>query len=102
LAVEADRAAYRIVQEALANVLHHANATRALVTVHGSRSVVRIEIADDGTSGTSPAGVAEMVRGRGIVGMQERAAAVGGTVSIIGDSVLGGWSVRADLPVEPG
>ncbi len=103
LAVEADRAAYRIVQEALANVLHHANATRALVTVHGSRSIVRIEIADDGTSGASPAASAETGRGRGrgIVGMQERAAAVGGTVSIIGSRVLGGWLVRADLPLEP-
>jgi signal transduction histidine kinase len=98
LAVETDRAAYRIVQEALANVLHHADATRALVTVHGSARGVRIGVADDGRSAPPPDGSAGT--GRGVVGMRERAAAVGGTVSV-GGSVLGGWLVRADLPVEP-
>ncbi len=103
LAVETDRAAYRIVQEALANVLHHANATRVLVTVCGSPSGIRIGVADDGRSGAPPhgSGRAGAMRGRGVVGMRERAAAVGGTVSIVG-SVLGGWLVRADLPVERG
>jgi signal transduction histidine kinase len=100
LAVETDRAAYRIVQEALANVLHHANATRVLVTVHSGTSVVRIEVADDGRSGAPPAGSAKTSPGRGIVGMRERAAAVDGRMSIVG-SVLGGWLVRADLPVTP-
>jgi signal transduction histidine kinase len=102
-AVETDRAAYRIVQEALANVLHHANATRVLVTVCGSPSGVRIEVADDGRSGAPRpgSGATGTVPGRGVVGMRERAAAVGGAVSI-GGSALGGWLVRADLPVEPG
>ncbi|MGL5810233.1 MAG: sensor histidine kinase [Nocardioides sp.] len=101
LGAESDRTAYRIVQEALANVLHHAGATRVLVTVHGGPLSVRIEVADDGRSGTPPASSAATSSGRGMVGMRERAASVGGTLSVLG-SALGGWLVRADLPVESG
>ena len=100
LGEEADRAAYRIVQEALANVLHHAAANRVLVTVHRGPQGVRITVADDGRSAGPPVGSVDTVKGRGIVGMQERAAAVGGSVSICGSSRLGGWLVCADLPVE--
>ncbi len=101
LGAAADLAAYRIVQEALANVLHHADASRALVTVRGSSDGVRITVADDGRSAGPPAGSVDAVKGRGIVGMQERAASAGGSVSIGGSSRLGGWLVCADLPRVP-
>jgi signal transduction histidine kinase len=96
---EVDRAAYRIVQEALANVLHHAAATRVLVTVHRGPLGVQITIEDDGRSTPSRAGSVDAAPGRGIVGMQQRAVAAGGSVSVDASSLLGGWLVRADLPL---
>ncbi|MGL5823432.1 MAG: sensor histidine kinase [Nocardioides sp.] len=98
---EVDRAAYRIVQEALANVLHHAAATRVLVTVRRGPLGIRITIADDGGSVPPHAGSVDAAKGRGIVGMQQRAAAAGGSVSIGATGRLGGWLVCADLPLGP-
>ncbi|MFI1355028.1 sensor histidine kinase [Streptomyces sp. NPDC020898] len=95
-------AAYRIVQEALTNVLKHADARQVSVTVSlvrgsggdGERLVV--EVVDDGT-GTVDAG--PVGDGYGLIGMRERAAGVGGTV-VAGPMVDGGWRVSAVLPVH--
>ncbi|QYN24184.1 sensor histidine kinase [Amycolatopsis sp. DSM 110486] len=66
-------AAYRIVQEAITNVIKHAAPARCQVLVRAGDGVVRIEITDDGTRARPSAG-----RGHGIVGMTERAALFGG------------------------
>jgi signal transduction histidine kinase len=89
-------AAFRIVQEALTNVLRHANASSAHVGVRTSAGVLDIEITDDGRSdgaGVSP--------GLGLRGMGERAAALGGRVDV-GPSDQGGWRVHAILPLGGG
>ncbi|MEU8017178.1 sensor histidine kinase [Micromonospora parva] len=91
---EVDLAVYRIVQEALTNVARHAGATTAVVRVRPDRDDVLVEVEDDGTSqpGTP---------GSGIVGMRERARALGGSLSA-GSQPDGGFRVRARLPVRPG
>jgi signal transduction histidine kinase len=90
-------AGYRIVQEGLTNVLRHSTARQARVRVEvGDRTVV-IEVADDGPTraATFPAGPGG---GHGLRGMQERAAALGGTCEA-GPVNGAGWRVQARIPV---
>jgi signal transduction histidine kinase len=89
-------AAYRIVQEALTNVLRHAGATDAHVRVRASPDVLDIEITDNGR--VDSAGVSA---GLGLRGMAERAAALGGRVDA-GPRDEGGWRVHALLPLSGG
>jgi signal transduction histidine kinase len=91
-----DLAAYRIVQEALTNVLRHAGPASAEVTVaYGEKGVV-LEVTDDGQS---PAGEAVPAGGgHGLDGMRERAAAVGGELEA-GSLPRRGFRVTARLPV---
>jgi len=91
-----DATGYRIVQEALTNVLRHADASAVRVSVAGEDAAVRLEIVDDG-SGTRAAGDAS---GHGLRGMRERAAALNGTLES-GPAPGGGWRVSARLPVHP-
>jgi len=82
-----------IVSEALANVVKHAQATRAEVTVTRAGNVLRITVTDDGCGGAVPG------EGTGLTGLAQRAAAVDGTLSI--DSPPGGPTViAAELPCE--
>lgn len=92
-----DEAAYRIVQEALTNVVRHANASRVDVIAVERDGVLLLEIVDDGTEGDSSPSVAP-VRGVGILGMRERAAAVGG--ELVAGREDGGFAIRASLPLE--
>jgi signal transduction histidine kinase len=85
-------AAYRIVQEALTNVTRHAHAHTATVRVAFDNGVT-VEVTDDGRGG--PVGL-----GNGIVGMRERATALGGSVEA-GPLPGGGFRVTARLPVGP-
>lgn len=90
-------AAYRIVQEALTNVVRHAGVSRASVVVaRPGRSLV-VEVLDDGagTPGTpgTPGGDAGPAGGLGLVGIRERAAATGGRCEI-GPRPAGGFGVR--------
>jgi signal transduction histidine kinase len=87
-------AAYRIVQEALTNVLRHAGATAVRVHVEFDGEQVAIEVRDDGTGRIGTGG-----SGQGIRGMQERAGALGGTLES-GPAPGGGWRVGARLPVR--
>jgi len=92
-AVEA--AGFRIVQEALTNVLRHApQATRAEVRLATGSGALDIEVSDDGGAAPDAPGDG----GNGLRGMRERAAAVGGTVEA-GPRDGGGWTVRARLPL---
>lgn len=87
-------ASYRIVQEALTNVLRHARATRASVVVRVDADAVSIVVADDGTGSGSGGGA-----GAGVRGMRERATALGGTLDA-GPQADGGWRVEAWLPLS--
>jgi signal transduction histidine kinase len=90
-------AAYRIVQEALTNVLRHANARTARVVLRWTPDALGVEVADDG-KGAGTAGDGSHLRGHGLIGMRERAAACGGTLHA-GPGQEEGFVVAARLPV---
>jgi signal transduction histidine kinase len=90
-----DVSVYRIVQEALTNVLKHAGPARADVTISCAEEAVTIEITDDGTGGP---GNHPPVGGHGLAGMRERAAIFGGELHA-GPRPGGGFAVRARLPL---
>jgi signal transduction histidine kinase len=93
LPAEVGLAAYRIVQESLTNVLRHSQATSATVRLTYEADRLRVEVQDNGVGNpTSPSG-----HSHGILGMQERTAALGGEFEA---SALprGGFRVRATLP----
>ena len=85
-------AAYRIAQEALTNVVRHAEASSAVVTVAREGDVLRLTVDDDGVGRG-----ATTDEGSGILGMRERAMLLGGSVEVE-DSPEGGTRVDARLP----
>ena len=87
---------YRIVQEALTNVMRHAGPTSARVCIARVGDRLVIEVEDDGAGLATPLGV--IGSGNGLRGMRERASAVGGSLDV-GPRVGGGWRVSASLPV---
>jgi signal transduction histidine kinase len=91
-----DLAVYRIVQEALTNVIRHAPGASARVCVRFSTEEVGLEVVDDGRAA---AGALERPHGsgRGLAGMQERASAAGGRVEA-GPQPGTGFAVHAWLP----
>jgi signal transduction histidine kinase len=91
-----DVAVYRIVQEALTNVARHAGQASATVRLDYGDDELTVEVEDDGNgaSATSTHG-----SGKGVVGMRERAAALGGELEA-GPKPEGGFRVRARLPLE--
>lgn len=99
--------AYRIVQEALTNVLRHARARRVEVTARVEADALEVVVTDDGAgAGTDAragveAGAHAGARGGfGLVGMRERAAVLGGTVTTGPGPDGVGFRVRALLPLR--
>jgi len=92
----ADISAYRIVQEALTNVLKHAGTDRAQVRVVHGAAGVEIAVTDEGAAAREPSG-----RGHGLAGIRERVALYGGTLDA-GPAPDGGWRLVARLPREQG
>src|SRR6266545_5836190 len=90
-----DLSAYRIVQEALTNVLKHADATRAEVLVGYHPGELELEVSDDGRGPVGAAG-----GGHGLVGMRERVALYGGVLEA-GRRDGGGYRLHARLRFEP-
>ncbi len=93
-----DVSVYRIVQEALTNVLKHAGPARADVTIGCAAHTVKIEVIDNGTGSPGPLTAAG---GRGLPGMRERAAAFGGELAA-GPRPGGGFAVCVLLPLGDG
>jgi signal transduction histidine kinase len=92
-----DLSAYRIVQEALTNVVRHAAPAVAELTVHYEPDEVVIEVTNDDCSpGTRPAGRSQDGSGHGIVGMRERAAVYGGM--LLAEPTASGFRVLARIP----
>ena len=107
-----DLAAYRVVQESLTNVVRHAGASRADITVTHLDGRVEVEVTDDGNGVVPPSAATGAFRpagspvgdrrhrrsGQGIPGMRERARAIGGSLEA-GPRPGGGFRVQASLPV---
>ncbi len=91
-----DRAAYRIVQEALTNVTKHAPGSKASVDIDYGERMLVIRVEDDGTG--RPGSLTGAGGGNGIPGMRERAAALGGVLTA-GRRPEGGFRVEARLPI---
>jgi signal transduction histidine kinase len=87
-------AAYRVVQEALTNVIKHAQPARARVLVRFAPDELVVEVTDEGED--KPAAVEG---GRGIAGIRERVALYGGDVTV-GPRAGGGFHVTAAFPVR--
>jgi signal transduction histidine kinase len=92
-----DAAAYRIVQEALTNVVRHAHATCVAIRLDRRCAELAVTVDDNG-SGTPTDVNRNQRRGEGIAGMRERTAALGGRLSV-GPRPTGGFRVDARLPV---
>ena len=90
-----EAAAYRIVQESITNVVRHANARRVGVDVRARDGVLHVRVEDDGPGSANDPEAARA--GHGIVGMRERAAALGGTLSV--GRTPSGFVVAAALPI---
>ncbi|WP_336214012.1 sensor histidine kinase [Nonomuraea sp. LPB2021202275-12-8] len=95
LPADVDRAAYRIVQEALTNVGRHAGQASALVRIDYRPDELVVQVDDDGTAHPDrpPA------PGVGLLGMRERVTALGGRLRAE-PRAEGGFTVRAELPVR--
>ncbi len=90
-------AAYRILQEAMTNVVRHAHAGRIRVGVDYGAEMLTVRIDDDGTGGGA---VTRITEGTGITGMRDRVGAFGGTLEVV-RSPLGGVRVLASIPTGP-
>jgi signal transduction histidine kinase len=88
-------AAYRIVQEALTNVLRHSTAHHADVTIGWENGSLTVDVTDNGRADTRRA----RGDGHGLRGMAERAAALGGSC-VAGPGRNGGWQVHTWLPAR--
>jgi signal transduction histidine kinase len=89
-----DLSAYRIVQEALTNIMKHAPGAHAHLLVRRTDRAIDLVVVDDGPGAApTPSG------GQGLIGMRERAALVGGHLTA-GPALGGGFRVQAQLPVE--
>ena len=86
--------AYRIAQESLTNVVRHAHAQHAVVSVAVDSGELRLSVTDDGVGGEPPTDA----EGRGLLGMRERVNVLGGTIAT-GPAEDGGFAVRATIPL---
>jgi signal transduction histidine kinase len=87
---ETETGVYRIVQEALTNVIRHAGTAPATVRVEYQPQTVTIEVIDQGNAEPAPSD------GHGIAGMRERVAALGGALTA--GPTAAGFTVRATIP----
>ena len=94
LAPGVDLSAYRIVQEALTNVLKHAGRVHTEVAIRYGDRELELQITDDGPGANNSGG------GHGLIGMQERVAIYGGSMRA-GQRSEGGFAVQVRLPIEP-
>nr|WP_042197514.1 histidine kinase [Kibdelosporangium sp. MJ126-NF4]CEL23020.1 two-component system sensor kinase [Kibdelosporangium sp. MJ126-NF4]CTQ90159.1 two-component system sensor kinase [Kibdelosporangium sp. MJ126-NF4] len=97
-----DLTAYRIVQEALTNALRHGDGRKAEVTVRYAEHHLRVEVLNSGPSvlsGTAVELPSEPGAGRGLLGLRERVAVLGGDLDAR-RRLGGGFRVRAKIPLE--
>jgi signal transduction histidine kinase len=96
----ADLTAYRVVQEALTNVVKHAGGAHARVLLDWNPDALVIEVADDGRGGDADVSGGHGL-GHGLIGMRERVALYGGSLET-GGRPGGGFAVQVRLPLGKG
>jgi signal transduction histidine kinase len=90
---------YRIVQESLTNAIRHAHGSRVAIRISVGGQDLSVEVTDDGSGRTIGLGGDGL--GSGLIGLHERAMALGGSLEA-GESADGGFRVHATLPLEGG
>jgi signal transduction histidine kinase len=108
-----DLAAYRVIQEALTNVIKHAGQSRATVTLDYGDGALAVEVTDSGPPGKAaarhrgapgapgaPGALTAVPGGRGLLGLRERVLLYGGELDA-SSQPEGGWRVRARFPGQP-
>jgi signal transduction histidine kinase len=89
---EIEASAYFIVAEALTNVVKHAGAEQAEITAFVHDTMLEVQVRDDGIGGAD-------ANGHGLVGLRDRATALGGQLSVVSPPG-GGTLVQASLPLS--
>jgi signal transduction histidine kinase len=95
-----DLSAYRIVQEAVTNALRHAGSAHTQVLVRYRPDGLELLVEDDGGDAARANHAPEPGEGRGLAGMRERVAMLGGEL-VAAPSAAGGFAVHALLPTDP-
>jgi signal transduction histidine kinase len=102
-----DLAAYRVIQEALTNVIKHAGQSCATVTLDYRDDALVVEVADNGAPAeaaaryrSAPGALGAVPGGHGLLGLRERVSLYGGDLDA-GSQPQGGWRVRARFPGQP-
>ena len=105
LPAEVETALYRVVQEALTNVLKHARASNVSIVLDRRLDYVRVVIEDDGSgfdaddAGSDNDSESEGRRGLGLLGMRERLAMIGGALRV--ESSNAGTTLFVSVPLDP-
>jgi signal transduction histidine kinase len=95
-----DHTAYRIVQESITNVIRHVGPTRVTIALDHGADALEIRVTDEGGRPDEEGPRQPSVDGRGITGMRERCALLGGELTA-GQRPSGGFQVTARLPLVP-
>lgn len=98
LAPEAELALFRAAQEAMANVVRHASASRVTITLRAGPRRLRLVIRDNGR-GLPPGPAAALLANFGLAGMRERIVGMGGSVSVV-NGQPDGVILTVELPIE--
>lgn len=103
LTPDQDLCIYRIVQEAYQNVLRHSRANRVDISLRAVNSTLELSVADDGRGFETPHRLRDLARGEhyGLLGMEERAALCGGSLSLE-SAPERGTRILVRLPLETG
>jgi signal transduction histidine kinase len=94
-----DLAVFRVIQEALTNVLKHAGKPATTVRLGYEDGQLVVVVSDTGRPIRAAAPAVPAGGGRGLIGLRERIALYGGVLEA-GPSIGGGWTVRARFPVD--
>ena len=98
LPVRTELALYRVVQEALTNIVRHASATRALIRLEEQQGILRITVSDNGCGFDTNTVLNSQDHGMGLMSIQERVELMGGTLTF--NSVIGrGTYLSVEVPM---
>jgi signal transduction histidine kinase len=97
LTSEQRRHLYLMLKESFTNIVRHARATHVTVRASTTGRTLRVEIADDGVG--LEGGAATEGSGRGLDSLRQRAALLGGSLSIVSPDTVRGTRIVLDIPV---
>ncbi len=102
LSPEIETTLFRVVQEAIANIVRHAHAKNASVSLHFKKGAIEVHVRDDGRGFNVEEAISskDRPRGLGLLGMKERIELMNGTLSILSRSGSGGTEINIEIPLK--